>query len=143
MMLDTNSKILVIPVHRNVDGMPRLKQHNHSITILVKAKTIKRCKEIFNKIVGGYNDETVLTSYEREHGYNQSWNTKFMELTNDYAECVMYNTQPIVGWDYILFEKFDNKLIKKNTKIIFDLEVSDYLKKVMKDGINTERLLGN
>ena len=138
-MINTDFKIVVIPVHRNVKGMPERKQSNQSIDVLVKAKTMKRCMEIYGQIVG-YR-EYKFTNYNREMGHNKSNNTTFMEYAKDYEECVMYCLEWKYPHEYILFDGFDNKLLKEDKTVLFKLDVPESLKDIMENGIHFDRLL--
>jgi len=138
MNLDTNCKILCVVFHSDIKNIPKRKQYNHSISLLVKAKTVNRCCEIISQVVG-YTYE--FNEYARSMGYNKSDNSKFLKLTNDYDECVFYELMS--NDDYILFDGFDNKLRDKSKEILFDLNVPDFLKDIIDNGVNFNRLLGD
>lgn len=138
MILDTNCKILCVPFYNNIDGIPKRKQHNHNISLLVKAKTVSRCSEIISEVV---RYDYVYNNYGREMGYNKSDNSKFLTITNDYDECVFYEIAN--SNEYILFEGFDNKLREKPKDILFELNVPNTLKDFMENGMNFNRLIGD
>lgn len=137
-MLNTDYKIIVIPTHHDVNGMPPRKQHNRHIDILVKAKTMKRCMEIYSQVTGY---EEKFTNYNREMGHNQSRNIKYIELLDKYDECVMYELEWVKRDEYILFDGFENKLRNKDTEKAFKLDVSENLKDIMENGISFDKLL--
>lgn len=138
MNLDTNCKILCVVFHSDIKNIPKRKQYNHSISLLVKAKTVDRCCEIISQVIGHTYE---FTEYARNMGYNKSTNSKFLKLTNDYDECVFYELMS--NDNYILFDGFENKLRDKSKEILFDLNVPDSLKDIINNGINFNRLLGD
>lgn len=138
-MLDTNCKIVLIPTHSDIKGIPKRKQYNQHINILIKAKTINRCMEIYSQVIG--YGEYKFTNYNREMGHNKSDNSKYIKLTNDYDECVMYELEWVERDGYILFEGFENKLRDKNVEKAFNLNISENLKDIMENGINFNKLL--
>lgn len=138
-MLNTDYKIVVIPTHSDVKGMPPRNQYNRHIDILVKAKTMKRCMKIYGQITGW--EDYKFTNYNKEMGHNQSDNEKYIELVNDYEECVMYCLDWVFPHKFILFDGFENKLRDKNSEKIFKLDIPDGLKDVMENGIHFDKLL--
>lgn len=138
-MLNTDSKIVLIPTHSDIKGIPKRKQYNHHIDILIKAKTINRCMEIYSQVVG--YGEHKFTNYNREMGHNKSDISKYIELTDDYDECVMYELEWVKMNKYILFDGFENKLRNKNKEKAFKLNVPEGLKDIIENGINFDKLL--
>lgn len=138
-MINTDFKIVVIPHYGKVEGIPDRKQHNQHFDILVKAKTMKRCMEIYSQVVG-YREHT-FTNYNRTMGHNKSTNTTFMEYAKDYEECVMYCLDWVFPHKYVLYDRFDNKLLKDDKTVLFKLDVPESLKDIMENGIHFDKLL--
>lgn len=134
-MLDTNCKIYVFYVYRNLDGLPALEHYNKHYDIIIKAKTTKRVSEIANELGIRFD-----YAYAREMGHNKSKNSTYLKFCNEYSECVMWSNSN-AGWDHKLYDKFDNKKRDMSTQNNFKLNISENMKNIIENGISFDKLL--